>query len=234
MTTSIGVGSSAILVLEDSQEGGGGDGRKAVGGVVAPRSLATFRLRLRPSDEDEDDDERTANTQKRRPAAGSGRWRRTKEKRRSKRRRQRGGGRERRLLKVGGKFGSAAKLTQLSSPLLKRNFASPDALLLLQPSTRCAAPLLPPSIPPPSPSRASSRAVSIRHSGRLSEGVNSVFWDYRFCRCHFFLFFFIAHATSGAIGSAPHRGDNKQGTTAAIPSQTHRREIKRVGGKKSH
>lgn len=30
---------------------------------------------------------------------------------------------ERRLLKVGGKFGSAAKLTQLSSPLLKRNFA---------------------------------------------------------------------------------------------------------------
>lgn len=62
MTTSIGVGSSAILVLEDSQEGGGGDGRKAVGGVVAPRSLATFRLRLRPSDED-DDDERTANTE---------------------------------------------------------------------------------------------------------------------------------------------------------------------------
>lgn len=61
MTTSIGVGSSAILVLEDSQEGGG-DGRKAVGGVVAPRSLATFRLRLRPSDED-DDDERTANTE---------------------------------------------------------------------------------------------------------------------------------------------------------------------------
>lgn len=124
-------GSSAILVLEDSQEGGG-DGRKAVGGVVAPRSLATFRLRLRPSDEEDDDDERTANTEEERPAAGSGRWRcrrRTKEKRRRKRRRQRGGegGRERRLLKVGGKFGSAAKLTQLSSPLLKRNFASPNA-----------------------------------------------------------------------------------------------------------
>lgn len=126
-------------------------------------------------------------------------------------RRQRG--RERRLLKVGGKFGSAAKLTQLSSPLLKRNFASPNS-----PSTssstfslRCAAlsPSLPssPSVPP---SHSSSRAVSIRHSGRLSEGVNSVFWDYRFC-CYYyyyyyFLFFFffffhyffyLAHATSG-------------------------------------
>lgn len=33
-------------------------------------------------------------------------------------------GKERRLLKVGGKFGSAAKLTELSSPLLKRNFAA--------------------------------------------------------------------------------------------------------------
>lgn len=31
-------------------------------------------------------------------------------------------GKERRLLKVGGKFGSAAKLTELSSLLLKRNF----------------------------------------------------------------------------------------------------------------
>lgn len=152
MTTSIGVGSSAILVLEDSQEGGG-DGRKAVGGVVAPRSLATFRLRLRPSDED--DDERTANTEEE-AGGGIGKVercrRRTKEKRRRKRRRQRGGGRERRLLKVGGKFGSAAKLTQLSSPLLKRNFASPNALLLLQPSTRCAAPLfLRPSLLPSLP-----------------------------------------------------------------------------------
>lgn len=36
---------------------------------------------------------------------------------------------ERRLLKVGGKFGSAAKLTQLSSPLLKRNFGSPTPAL---------------------------------------------------------------------------------------------------------
>lgn len=94
MTTSIGVGSSAILVLEDSQEGGrGGDGRKAVGGVVAPRSLATFRLRLRPSDED--DDERTANTEEE-AGGGIGKVercrRRTKEKRRRKRRRQRGGG----------------------------------------------------------------------------------------------------------------------------------------------
>lgn len=33
------------------------------------------------------------------------------------------------LLKVGGKFGSAAKLTQLSSPLLKRNFDSPTPAL---------------------------------------------------------------------------------------------------------
>lgn len=40
-----------------------------------------------------------------------------------------GEGEERRLLKVGGKFGSAAKLTQLSSPLLKRNFGSPTPAL---------------------------------------------------------------------------------------------------------
>lgn len=39
-------------------------------------------------------------------------------------------GEERRLLKVGGKFGSAAKLTQLSSPLLKRNFGSPTPACL--------------------------------------------------------------------------------------------------------
>lgn len=65
MTTSIGVGSSAILVLEDSREGtrrgwkGRMDGKRSEGLLL--RVLATFRLRRRPSDEDEDDDERTAN-----------------------------------------------------------------------------------------------------------------------------------------------------------------------------
>lgn len=96
---------------------------------------------------------------------------------------------ERRLLKVGGKFGSAAKLTQLSSPLLKRNFASPNALhLLLLRDVRLSP--LPSSFSSPSfvlLSHSSSRAVSIRHSGRLSEGgVNSVFWDYRFCYYYYF------------------------------------------------
>ena len=49
-----------------------------------------------------------------------------------------GEGEERRLLKVGGKFGSAAKLTQLSSPLLKRNFGSPTPAL---PACLCLPPL---------------------------------------------------------------------------------------------
>lgn len=95
--TTIGVGSSAILILcffhEESGKGVAGlwrgCGRIVEGLLLSARY--TFRLRA------------TA-------MGGDGCWRE--------------GRGERRLLKVGGKFGSAAKLTQLSSPLLKRNFAA--------------------------------------------------------------------------------------------------------------
>lgn len=52
---------------------------------------------------------------------------------------------DRRLLKVGGKFGSTAKLTQLSSPLLKRNFA---ASLQRPPLRHLAIPAHLSSLPP--------------------------------------------------------------------------------------
>lgn len=155
MTTSIGVGSSAILVLEDSQGGRRGEGWTESGrrgccsafSRYLPPSPSSLRRRRR---------RRRANGQHRRGEAGGGIGKvavpeEDEGEEEEEEKEAAGGGRERerRLLKVGGKFGSAAKLTQLSSPLLKRNFASPNALLLPQPSTRCAAPLfLRPSLPP--------------------------------------------------------------------------------------
>lgn len=84
---------------------------------------------------------------------------------------------ERRLLKVGGKFGSAAKLTQLSSPLLKRNFGSPTPAL---PACLCLLTFRPlfflhfiPCFPV---SILSSFYIHSSSAARIS----NVFWNYHF------------------------------------------------------
>lgn len=132
-------------------EGGGGmDGKRSAGLLLRVLSLPSAFVRPTKTTTSERPEHRRGGRRRDREGGGVPEEDEGEEEEEEEKEAAEGGReRERRLLKVGGKFGSAAKLTQLSSPLLKRNFASPNAPPPPSPpSTRMCGSPLPPSVPP--------------------------------------------------------------------------------------